>query len=56
MRPRQPTTDNERPGRPHPPGHGGKDRTAGVPAELIQRRQLEKAVSWTRRERLRCLW
>jgi len=42
MRPRQPTTDNERPGRPHPPGHGGKDRTAGVPAELIQRRQLER--------------
>jgi hypothetical protein len=26
------------------------------PADLIQRRQLEKAVSWTGPERLRCLW
>jgi hypothetical protein len=25
-------------------------------AELAQRRHLEKAVSWTGRERLRCLW
>jgi hypothetical protein len=27
-----------------------------VPAELVQRRQLEKTVAWTGRERLRCLW
>jgi hypothetical protein len=27
-----------------------------VPAELVQRRQLEKTVTWTGRERLRCLW
>jgi len=27
-----------------------------VPAELIQRRRLEKTVAWTGRERLRCLW
>jgi hypothetical protein len=26
------------------------------PADLIQRRHLEKMVSWTGRERLRCLW
>ncbi|HXZ71955.1 MAG TPA: hypothetical protein VEH31_13970 [Streptosporangiaceae bacterium] len=26
------------------------------PAHFIQRRQLEKTVSWTRPERLRCLW
>jgi hypothetical protein len=26
------------------------------PADLAQRRQLEKTVSWTGRERLRCLW
>src|SRR5689334_20909654 len=26
------------------------------PADLVQRRQLEKMVSWTGRERLRCLW
>jgi hypothetical protein len=27
-----------------------------VAADFIQRRQLEKAVSWTGPERLRCLW
>jgi hypothetical protein len=27
-----------------------------VPVELVQRRQLEKTVSWTGPERLRCLW
>ncbi len=27
-----------------------------APAEHIQKRQLEKSVSWTGRERLRCLW
>ena len=27
-----------------------------VPADLVRRRQLEKSVSWTGRERLRCLW
>jgi hypothetical protein len=27
-----------------------------VPAEPVQRRQLEKTVAWTGRERLRCLW
>jgi hypothetical protein len=27
-----------------------------APAEHIQNRQLEKSVSWTGRERLRCLW
>ena len=42
MRPRQPTTDNERPGRPHPPGTAGRTGPARVPAELIQRRQLER--------------
>jgi hypothetical protein len=29
--------------------------TASV-ADLVQRRQLEKTVSWTGPERLRCLW
>jgi len=29
---------------------------ASGPAEHIQRRQLEKSVAWTGRERLRCLW
>jgi hypothetical protein len=27
-----------------------------VPAVLVPRRQLEKTVSWTRGERVRCLW
>ena len=26
------------------------------PADLVPRRQLEKSVSWSGRERLRCLW
>ena len=26
------------------------------PADLVERRHLEKTVSWTGRERLRCLW
>jgi hypothetical protein len=32
--------------------------TGPVPgsADLVQRRQLEKTVSWTGPERLRCLW
>jgi hypothetical protein len=37
----------------------GTAATAGPapgPADLAQRRQLEKTVSWTGRERLRCLW
>jgi hypothetical protein len=25
-------------------------------ADLVRRRQLEKSVSWSGRERLRCLW
>jgi hypothetical protein len=29
---------------------------APVPADLVPRRQVEKTVSWTGRERLRCLW
>lgn len=29
---------------------------APTTAEHIQKRQLEKSVSWTGRERLRCLW
>ena len=55
MHPRQPTAQRT-PGRPCPPGTAGRTGPARVPAELIQRRQLGKAVSWTRGERLRCLW
>lgn len=31
-------------------------RTTPVLAEHVQKRQLERSVSWTGRERLRCLW
>ena len=44
---------------PRRPGaHRGKEvASAVVPAETEQaRRQLEESVSWTGRERLRCLW
>jgi hypothetical protein len=47
---------SERPGHPHLPDTAGRTGPARVPAELIQGRQLEKTVSWTRGERLRCLW
>jgi len=55
MHPRQPTAQRT-PGRPYPPGTAGRTGPARVPAELILRRELEKTVSWTRGERLRCLW
>ena len=33
------------------------DRAAmASPADLVPRRQLEKSVAWSGRERLRCLW
>jgi len=37
---------------------GGKPVTILTPAETerVRRRQLEKSVSWTGREWLRCLW
>ena len=31
-------------------------RNPPPPADLVRRRQLEKSVSWSGRERLRCLW
>ena len=45
-----------------PPGHllaaGTAATASAVPgsADLVHRRQLEKSVSWSGRERLRCLW
>ena len=46
----------------HDPDRRPETRTAAMPspgpgsADFIQGRQLEKAVSWTGPERLRCLW
>lgn len=37
-------------------GEKGMMTAAPGPAQHIQKRQLEKSVRWTARERLRCLW
>ena len=56
MYPRQSAADNERPGRNHPPSTAASTGPALSSAALIKRRQLEKSVSWSGRERLRFLW
>jgi hypothetical protein len=38
------------------PATGTAAMASPGPADLSQRRQLEKTVSWTGPERLRCLW
>jgi hypothetical protein len=48
--------DNDHPGQPPAPTACAKTGPAPSPAESVHRRQLEKTVSWTGRERLRCLW
>jgi hypothetical protein len=50
-----PTPDNERPGHVPAPDTAATSSAPG-PADLLRRRQLEKSVSWSGRERLRCLW
>lgn len=55
MHRRQPTADNQPPDRPPAPGTASMASPAPGPADLVQRRQLEKSVSWSGRERLRCL-
>ena len=52
----KPTPDNERPGAGAPPKTAATTGPVPSSADLIQRRQLEKSVSWSGRERLRCLW
>jgi hypothetical protein len=56
MCPRQPTADNEPPGRPHPPSTTASTGPAPSSVNPLQRRQLEKSVSWSGPERLRLLW
>jgi hypothetical protein len=51
-----PTPDDERPGRLPAPDMGAMAGSAPGSADLVRRRQLEKSVSWSGRERLRCLW
>jgi len=53
---RKPVPDNERPGLVSPPKTAATTGPAPSSADPIQRRQLEKSVSWSGREQLRCLW
>jgi hypothetical protein len=58
------TPDHHRPGRPPAPDmpeiSPEISRATASPApgsaDLVRRRHLEKSVSWSGRERLRCLW
>ena len=49
-----PTPDHQRLG--HLPAPGTPASPAPGSADLVHKRQLEKSVSWSGRERLRCLW
>ena len=51
-----PTPDNERLGHLPAPGMAATASPAPGSADLVHKRQLEKSVSWSGRERLRCLW
>jgi hypothetical protein len=56
MHPGQPAAGNEHRGRPHPPSTAASTGRAPSLAVPSHRRQLEKSVSWSGRERLRFLW
>jgi len=51
-----PAPDDEDPGRPTAPDMAATSSPAPGSAHLVRRRQLEKSVSWSGRERLRFLW
>ena len=51
-----PTPEHRRPGRLPPPDIAATAGPSSGPADLLHRWQLEKSVSWSGRERLRCLW
>ena len=50
------TPDDHRPGRLPAPDTAAAASPAPGSADLVPRRQLEKSVSWSGRERLRFLW
>jgi hypothetical protein len=56
MRQNLPTPDNEHPGQRPAAAVGAVTDPAPGSADPVHRRQLEKSVSWTGRERLRWLW
>jgi hypothetical protein len=51
-----PPPDRQRPGHLPAPDMATTANPASGSADLVHRRQLEKSVSWSGRERLRCLW
>ena len=51
-----PTPDQQRPGRLPASDTATTASPAPSPADVVHKRQLEKSVSWSGRERLRCLW
>jgi hypothetical protein len=53
---KHPTPDHQHPGHLPAPGAAATASPAPGSAELVHKRQLEKSVSWSGRERLRCLW
>jgi hypothetical protein len=53
---RNSSTDQQRPGDLPAPGMAAMGNPAPSSADLVRRRQLEKSVSWSGRERLRVLW
>ena len=56
MHQNHPTEDQQHPGPRPTPGTAAMAGPASGSAGLVRRRQLEETVSWTGRERLRCLW
>ena len=53
---KHPTPDHQPPGRQPAPDMAATASSAPGSAGLVHKRQLEKSVSWSGRERLRCLW
>ena len=53
---RNSSTDQQRPGDLPGPGTAATASPAPGSADPIHTRQLEKSVSWSGRERFRCLW
>ena len=50
------TPDHQRPGRLPAPDIAATASPVPGPADLLHKRQLERSVSWSSHERLRCLW
>ena len=53
---KHPTPDHQPPGRLPAPGTAATANSTPGSASLVHKRQLEKSVSWSGRERLRYLW